>query len=139
MSLAVVGVDFNNRDGSNRRFALAMCNPGDTIELRLEPKNPADENAVAVYNSDGMSICYLASSRASGLAAFYANAANCSSLPAQGRVRSVDPCSFRWLPILTAAMVKHHAGENSQIAEEVPDFYPDEDWPNMAMTGHQQP
>jgi hypothetical protein len=44
LSLAVVGIDFPNPDKSrsNRRFEIALCRPGDPVELRPEPKNPAD-------------------------------------------------------------------------------------------------
>lgn len=131
MSLAVVGVDFNNRDGSNRRFALAMCNSGDPIELRLEPKNPADENAVAVYSPGGMQIGYISSVRAVRI----------SSLIRERReVQAVfqRKADFgAWIrvafdgeqPILTAAMIEQRAEQFDQAIAE-PNFYPDEEWPD---------
>lgn len=65
ISLAVVGVAFANPDKakSNRRFEIALCVPGDPIELRPEPKNMADPRAVAVYSSRGVQIGYLTAER----------------------------------------------------------------------------
>ncbi len=64
LSLAVVGLDFANRDKSNRRFEMALCAPGEPVELRLEPKNPADPNAVAVFSARGVQLGYLTAERA---------------------------------------------------------------------------
>ncbi|WP_375382190.1 HIRAN domain-containing protein [uncultured Sphingomonas sp.] len=64
LSLAVVGIDFPNRDGSNRRFELLQCNPGDPVSLRPEPRNPHDRFAVAVLSERGHQIGYLTAERA---------------------------------------------------------------------------
>jgi hypothetical protein len=64
LSLAVVGVAFDNKDGQGRRFEIAMCAPGEPVELRHEPKNPADPNAVAVYSAREIQIGYLRAERA---------------------------------------------------------------------------
>jgi hypothetical protein len=66
LSLAVVGLDFANSDKSrsNRRFEMALCAPGDPVELRREPKNKADRNAVAVYSERGIQLGYLTAERA---------------------------------------------------------------------------
>jgi len=64
MSLAVVGADFPNKRGPGRRFEIALCAPGDALELRPEPKNPADEHAIAVYSERDVQIGYLSSQRA---------------------------------------------------------------------------
>ena len=63
MSLAVVGVGFANRDGSNLQFAIAECDPGEPVELRPEPKNKADERAVAVWSARGVQMGYLTAER----------------------------------------------------------------------------
>lgn len=63
LSLAVVGLDFPNRDKSNRRFELALCRPGDAVELRPEPKNPVDPRAVAVFTDRGTQLGYLTAER----------------------------------------------------------------------------
>ncbi|WP_404711525.1 HIRAN domain-containing protein [Sphingomonas sp. MMS24-J13] len=64
LSLAVVGVRFPNSDGSNRRFLVMLCEPGDPIELRLEPKNPHDPRAVAVLTERGGQLGYISAERA---------------------------------------------------------------------------
>lgn len=65
LSLAVVGLDFPNPDKSrsNRRFEAALCRPGDPVELRPEPKNPADPRAVAVYSERGVQLGYVTAER----------------------------------------------------------------------------
>src|SRR5690554_56662 len=59
MSLAVVGAPFPNKDGSNRKFEIRICKPGEPVELRPEPKNRHDELAVAVFSCRGVQIGYL--------------------------------------------------------------------------------
>lgn len=66
LSLFVVGIGYLNADKakSNRRFELALCAPGEPVELRLEPKNPHDANAVAVFSARGVQVGYLQAERA---------------------------------------------------------------------------
>lgn len=66
LSLAVVGIDYANADKakSNRRFELLQCGPGDPVELRREPKNTHDPNAVAVFSERGIQVGYLTAERA---------------------------------------------------------------------------
>ncbi|MGN7159479.1 HIRAN domain-containing protein [Sphingomonas solaris] len=64
LSLHVVGANHPNADGSNRRFEILLCVPGERIELVPEPKNPADPNAVAVFSVRGVQIGYLTAERA---------------------------------------------------------------------------
>ncbi|PTQ10884.1 hypothetical protein CLG96_10880 [Sphingomonas oleivorans] len=63
LSLAVVGVAFLNKDGSNRQFEVAMCSPGERVYLVPEPKNPVDPSAVAVISERGIQIGYLSAER----------------------------------------------------------------------------
>ena len=49
----VAGVTFENDDGVNRQDLLPKLNSGANLELRLEPENPHDENAVEIYSSAG--------------------------------------------------------------------------------------
>lgn len=65
MSLAVVGVEYPNRDKakSNRRFEIALCKPGDPVALVPEPKNPADPNAVAVFSDRGTQLGHVTAER----------------------------------------------------------------------------
>lgn len=64
LTLAVVGIDFPNADGSNRRSEAMMTLPGDPIILRPEPKNPHDSQAIAVFATRGIQIGYLSAERA---------------------------------------------------------------------------
>ncbi|WP_409592301.1 HIRAN domain-containing protein [Sphingobium sp.] len=59
MSLAVVGVQFPNRDGSDRCFEILLCPPGEPVELRLEPHNKHDPLAIAVYSARAVQTGYL--------------------------------------------------------------------------------
>jgi len=65
LSLHVVGAAFPNRKGGgNRRFEILLCRPGEPVELRPEPRNPVDPNAVAVFSTRGVQIGYLSAERA---------------------------------------------------------------------------
>lgn len=63
-SLAVVGVDFPNPKGPTRRFEVELCRPGEPIELRPEPRNKHDPQAIAVFSCRGVQIGYLPAERA---------------------------------------------------------------------------
>lgn len=63
LSLAVVGAQYPNRDGSDRRFEILLCTPGEPVELVPEPRNRHDENAVAVRSARGVQIGYLTAER----------------------------------------------------------------------------
>lgn len=62
-SMLVVGGAFPNADGSNRMFEIAMCDPGESVELVPEPRNKFDPSAVAVFSARGIQIGYLAADR----------------------------------------------------------------------------
>lgn len=64
LTLAVVGIDFSNADGSNRRSEAMMTLPGEPVELIPEPRNKHDSNAVAVVSPRGVQIGYLSAERA---------------------------------------------------------------------------
>jgi hypothetical protein len=63
LTLAVVGVDYPNRRGPTRRFAIQTCTPGDPVQLEPEPKNAADPRAVMVLNVRGEQMGYLTAER----------------------------------------------------------------------------
>lgn len=63
MTLAVVGLQYPNADGSSRIFAVATLRPGDPVHLVPEPKNKKDRSAVAVVTSSGMQLGYLSAER----------------------------------------------------------------------------
>ena len=64
LTLAVVGLDFPNADGSNRRSEAMMTLPGEPVELVPEPKNPHDSNAVAVIGPHGVQLGFINAERA---------------------------------------------------------------------------
>lgn len=64
LTLAVVGIDFLNADGSNRRSEAMITLPGETVELIPEPRNKHDSNAIAVVSPRGVQIGYLSAERA---------------------------------------------------------------------------
>lgn len=65
LSLAVVGADYPNKGKSpTRRFEIALCIPGEPVELHPEPKNSADEYAVAVFSVRDVHLGYLTAERA---------------------------------------------------------------------------
>jgi len=64
LTLAVVGIDFPNTDGSNRRSEAMMTLTGEPVALRPEPKNKHDSNAIAVVSPRGVQIGYLNAERA---------------------------------------------------------------------------
>lgn len=65
LSLAVVGADYPNKGKSpTRRFEIALCIPGEPVDMRPEPKNPADEYAVAVFSVRDVHLGYLTAERA---------------------------------------------------------------------------
>ncbi|MFH5835900.1 HIRAN domain-containing protein [Proteiniclasticum sp. C24MP] len=49
----VAGVTFENEDGVNRQELLSELSSGEELELRLEPENRYDKNAVEIYSSLG--------------------------------------------------------------------------------------
>lgn len=64
LTLAVVGIDFPNADGSNRRSEAMMTLPGEPVELIPEPKNKHDNNAIAVMSPRGVQLGYINAERA---------------------------------------------------------------------------
>lgn len=64
LSLHVVGANHPNVDGSNRRFEILLCSPGEPVDLVPEPKNPVDPFAIAVFSTRGQQIGYLTAERA---------------------------------------------------------------------------
>ena len=64
LTLAVVGLDFPNADGSNRRSEAMMTLPGEPVQLVPEPKNSHDSNAVAVIGPHGVQLGYVNAERA---------------------------------------------------------------------------
>lgn len=126
-SLAVVGVDFPNKvRGPSRRFEIAVCHPGDPIELRPEPKNPADERAIAVYSERGVQMGYLRAEHAYRIG---------RALQGGHSVTAIFQEATRYGAAIRIAfdgempVLPEKAGDIPAFEQE-PDFYPDEIWPD---------
>lgn len=64
----VVGVTFENEDGTNRQEILRTCEIGDEVVLVRNPQDPYDRNAIRVCLSDGSQLGHLSSECAASLA-----------------------------------------------------------------------
>lgn len=66
LPLAVVGINHPNTDRAktNRRSELLLTPIGAPMDLVLEPKNPHDPHAVAVFSPSGIQVGYLRAERA---------------------------------------------------------------------------
>lgn len=130
LTLSVVGIDFPNADRSrsNRRMELLLCAPGDPVDLRREPKNPHDANAVAVFSSRGVQVGYLSAERAPLIGRRMQQEEHAAIF--QGLVGSMGYVRIRFgggLPTLPD--VAEH-GPQRHIATFDPDvFYPDPEGP----------
>lgn len=129
-SLAVVGADYPNKSGPGRRFEIAMCIPGEPVDLRPEPDNPADERAVAVWSARGICIGYVTAERAARVGQLLRSGREWAAVfqepAAWGAVIRIAFDGER--PVLPepapAASVQWAEGVDSD-----PDWMPDEDWP----------
>lgn len=57
--LIATGERFRNADGRTRQEELALCRPGERVELRREPHNTHDRMAVALFSIRGSQLGYL--------------------------------------------------------------------------------
>jgi hypothetical protein len=69
LSLIVKGADFANAKPKAqgkipRRFEIATCIPGEPVELRLEPDNPHDPQAIMILSARGVPLGYVSAERA---------------------------------------------------------------------------
>lgn len=119
LSLTVVGVQHPNKRGPTRHFAIALCRPGDPVELRREPKNPKDENAVAVSNSTSIQMGYLSAERAPWIGGMLVKGRIITAIfQAPAEYGAVIRVAFDGdKPVLPP--VRESTGDD-------PDFYPDE-------------
>jgi len=129
MTLAVVGIEFPNEDGVPRRFEIAMCQPGESIELRPEPKNPVDPRAIGVYSLRGIRIGFLTAERAPLIGGLIGNGHETVAIfqaPTSwgAYVRVAFDGQIPTLPPQIAHDVAVEDGDEDS------GFYPDEEWPD---------
>lgn len=55
----VVGIQYENKDGSSRKKYLLKLTNSDTIKLIREPDNPYDQNAIKLVYGDNFQIGYI--------------------------------------------------------------------------------
>lgn len=126
MSLAVVGAPFPNKDGSDRRFEVALCRPGELVELRPEPKNRHDQLAVAVFSERDVQLGYLSAERCGRI----------GKLIREGRVVKAifqaDSSFGAWIRVaFDGEEPKLPDDEGASVADEPRDgWFPDEIWPD---------
>lgn len=124
LSLAVVGAHHPNRNKSNRMFEILLCVPGEPVELRPEPKNKHDERAVAVFSSRGVQMGYLSAERCGRIGAL---------IRAGREVHAIfqDKADFgAWIRVAFDGEEPALPAQRTADADEEPDFYPDEVWPD---------
>ena len=122
MSLTVVGGLHPNKDGSNRLFEMAMCLPGEPVQLVPEPRNPVDANAVAVFSARGFQLGYLSAERCAWIGARIAQGADIRAVFqfASGGVAVLRVSFDGTVPPLPASSAA------AQPSADDSGFYPDE-------------
>lgn len=55
----VAGMTFRNPDGSSRQIIASTLAPYDELELRPEPNNAFDSNAIALFTPEGEQVGYI--------------------------------------------------------------------------------
>jgi hypothetical protein len=122
LSLAVVGAKYANKRGPTRIFELEICQPGEAVELRPEPANPADPRAIAVYSCRGIQIGYVTAERAPRV----------GQLVRQGAIDAIFQERTDYGAVIRVAFGRDVAflAEAGPTAQLAPDFWPDEDWPD---------
>lgn len=64
ITIPIAGAAYPNKSGPTRRFGIELCRPGDPIDLRPEPKNPVDPQAIAIYERGGIQLGYVPADKA---------------------------------------------------------------------------
>lgn len=129
MTLAVVGGIHANADGSNRLFEIALCMPGEPVQLVPEPKNKHDPSAVAVFSARGVQIGYVSAERCGWIGARIRLGEDVRALfQAAVKGGALVRVGFSGRDPLIPAPVLREAETRSSDWDE--DFYPDEVWPD---------
>ena len=124
MLLAVVGVAYANKDGSDRGFEILLCKAGEPVALEPEPKNKKDENAVKVLSARGVQIGYLTAERAPWLSRVLRSGRETTAV----FQRKADWGA--WIRVAFDGEVPVVAPEMEEVRDAEPEFYPDEVWPD---------
>lgn len=124
ITLPIVGSQYPNkgRKAPSRRFAIELCEPGDPVELRPEPENEFDENAIAAFAGNGIQMGYLPAERAPYVGMMMRRGDVCAVFQGQAQGGAFVRIAFD--------------GESPEIppaneaASVTQDWWPDEAWPD---------
>lgn len=100
-----------------------MCTPGEPVDLRLEPSNPADPRAVAVYSTRGIQLGYLTAERCGRIGSLIR-----AGVPVRAVFQGIGP-SCGWVRASFDGTLPPLPQKTPDVAT-APDFWPDEDWPD---------
>jgi len=131
MSLAVVGAAHKNADGSDRGAEIGRCLPGDPVALVPEPDNEFDRHAIAVFSMRGVQIGYLTAERAPRIGSLIHDGHEVTTVfQREARFGAWIRVAFDGeQPVVTDAMLELQ-DDNAVEKISMPDFYPDEEWPD---------
>jgi hypothetical protein len=134
LTLAVVGIDFPNADGSNRRSEALMTLPGEAVTLVPEPRNRHDGNAIAVVGPRGVQIGYLSAERAPYIGGRMGRGEDVAAIfqgidGAVGYVRVRFGGGVPTLPQPSPSASPSHQPPAARPPHDPDGFYPDEDGP----------
>lgn len=121
ITLPIKGIDYPNKRGPTRRFAVDLLAPGDSVELRPEPKNPEDEHAIAVYSLEGVQMGYLPAERAPYVGTMMRRGEVEAIFQGRGPFAAFVRIGFDEKPTLPPP---------SEPAPPAQDWWPDEEWPD---------
>ncbi len=127
MTLSVVGGIHSNADGSNRLFEIALCAPGETVQLVPEPKNKHDPSAVAVFSVRGVQIGYIGAERCGWIGSRIRLGDDIRGLfQSASKGGALIRISFSGKePVLPSVQTR-----TMSLVEHEDAFYPDEIWPD---------
>lgn len=134
LTLTVVGIDFPNADGSNRRSEALMTVPGEAVTLVPEPKNRHDGNAIAVISPRGVQIGYLSAERAPYIGGRMSRGEEVAAIfqgidGAVGYIRARFGGGVPTLPASSPPPSHRPAAVRRSLPHDPDGFYPDEDGP----------
>jgi hypothetical protein len=100
-----------------------MCERGEPVELRPEPKNPADPRAIAVYSCRGVQIGYVPAERAQRIGQIIGQGHEIAAVIQEiTEFGAFVRLSFDGAPMLLPP--------ERPKPEPEPDFWPDDEWPD---------
>lgn len=132
ITLPIVGVQFPNMKGMTRRFAVDLQRPGDPVELRREPKNPADPNAIAVHTAEGVQMGYVPAERAPYIGMMMTRGEVKAIFQGADDFGAFIRVAFDEEPVLPARRPADIPAIEGMSQEQAPeqDWYPDPEYPD---------